>query len=191
MNPMTPLATALLADLDTYASADAQERALLTRIRDFVRASASAFSRANPHGHITASAVLVQPEGSAFVLRWHRKLGRWLQPGGHMEEADESVFAAALREAREETGIERFAFPTGDLILDMDVHPIPAYGPDPAHFHYDIRYLLTVPESLPPLPEDCALFTFEQALAAGMDDSLARALRKARSRIVHRPSSIP
>ncbi len=65
------------------------------------------------------------------------------------------------------------------FVLDMDVHLIPAHGPDPAHFHYDIRYLFTVSGLPPPLPAGCSLFTLEEALAAGIDDSLARALRKA------------
>ena len=102
----------------------------------------------------------------------------------------------ALREAREETGIEAFEAPVGERILDVDVHPIPAHGSEPAHFHYDIRYLLTVSGPLPPFPEGCGLFTLEQALVAGVDESLARALRKAADRLrgfspvpnTHRPS---
>ena len=181
---MSPLASALLADLETYAAADGLERASLSQIQDFVSSSPDPFSRANPPGHVTASAVVARPEDSAFLLVWHRKLSRWLQPGGHMEEADASVFEAAQREAREETGIQTFAFPTGDLILDMDVHAIPAYGPDPAHFHYDIRYLLTVRDAdTVPQSNEMRWFALSEALAAGVDDSLARALRKATDRL--------
>jgi len=178
---MASLAAALLADLDACEAAfsDDRERSSIARIRDFVSRSPAAFSRANPEGHITASAVVTRREDSVFLLVWHRKLARWLQPGGHMEPSDASVFATARREAREETGIEDFAFPIGDRILDVDVHPIPAYGPDPAHFHYDIRYLFTVEGPTPPLPEETAWFSLPQALAAGVDDSLTRALRKA------------
>jgi 8-oxo-dGTP pyrophosphatase MutT (NUDIX family) len=180
---VTPLAAALLADLDgcEAAASDGRERSSIALIRDFLSRSPDPFSRATAEGHVTASAVVAWTE--AFLLVWHRKLVRWLQPGGHLEPSDESVFAAALREAREETGIEAFAFPIGDRILDVDVHPIPAHGPDPAHSHYDIRYLFSVPGSPSPLSEDCALFTLDQALAAGIDDSLARALRKAAERL--------
>jgi 8-oxo-dGTP pyrophosphatase MutT (NUDIX family) len=177
-----PLAAALLHDLDAYTAADSREQASLSRIRDFVSRSPDAFSRANPEGHITASAVVTRPEDPAFLLVWHRKLDRWLQPGGHMEDGDGSVFAAAVREAREETGLEHFAFPLGERILDVDVHPIPPHGPDPPHFHFDIRYVLAAtPAETDAQYGEIRWFTLREAMAAGIDDSLARALRKAAS----------
>jgi 8-oxo-dGTP pyrophosphatase MutT (NUDIX family) len=177
-----PLAAALLHDLDACTAADSREQASLSRIRDFVSCSPGPFSRANPEGHITASAVVTRPEDSAFLLVWHRKLGRWLQPGDHMENGDGSVFAAAVREAREETGLEHFAFPIEERILDVDVHPIPPHGPDPPHFHFDIRYVLAAtPAETDAQNEEIRWFTLPQAMAAGIDDSLARALRKAAS----------
>jgi len=179
-DPVIPLADVLLADLDIHAATDEREGASLARIRDFVSVCPNAFSRANAEGHVTASAIVARPEDAAFLLVWHRKLKRWLQPGGHMEEADGSVFAAALREAREETGLEGFGFPIGERILDVDVHPIPSRGPDPAHFHFDIRYLVTVSAvETASREEEIRWFALSQALAAGIDESLARALRKA------------
>jgi 8-oxo-dGTP pyrophosphatase MutT (NUDIX family) len=178
--PVTPRALAFLDQLDAYRPADGQERASLESIREFVARSPAAFSRTNAEGHITASAVVARREDSAFLLVWHRKLARWLQPGGHLEESDPSVFAAAVREANEETGLERFTSPLAEDILDVDVHPIPAHGPDPAHFHYDVRYLFL---ARPPEPAsrdgEVRWFTPSQAMEAGVDESLKRALRKA------------
>ena len=170
--------------MDDYFPSDDHERASLTRIREFVARSPDAFSRSNAEGHITASAVVADPRAPAFLLVWHRKLGRWLQPGGHLEEDDASVFAAALREAREETGIEAFGLASDDRILDVDVHSIPAHGPDPAHFHYDIRYLLIGPSPYPVTRDsETRWFSLPEALAAGADDSVARVLRKALARL--------
>jgi 8-oxo-dGTP pyrophosphatase MutT (NUDIX family) len=180
MTSVTPFALSFLDRLAAHQPADARERASFERIREFVSGSPAAFSRTNPEGHITASAVVARREDSAFLLVWHRKLARWLQPGGHLEESDRSIFAAAVREAREETGLEGFTSPLGEGIFDLDVHPIPAHGPDPAHFHYDVRYLLlATPPEPAPRDGDVRWFTLSGALEAGVDESLARALRKA------------
>jgi 8-oxo-dGTP pyrophosphatase MutT (NUDIX family) len=178
------------SDLDAYSAADEIEQASLARIREFVARSPDPFSRSNPEGHITASAVVADPRAPAFLLVWHRKLGRWLQPGGHLEDGDLSVLATALREAQEETSIEDFAQPIGDRILDVDVHPIPAHGPDPAHFHFDIRFLLTPTDPAPSRLADAAWFSPAEALSSS-DDSLRRALRKAISRLSPKQPSQP
>ncbi len=168
-----------------HAAAGPAEAESLSRIRRFLAGSSDPFRRHNPEGHVTGSAVVARPDGSAFLLVWHRKLSRWLQPGGHTEEADTSVFATALREAREETGIAVFDAPLGPAVLDVDVHAIPAHGGDAAHSHFDLRYLLTARgESDPEASEDPARpmrwMTLIQARAEGVDESLARALDKAR-----------
>jgi 8-oxo-dGTP pyrophosphatase MutT (NUDIX family) len=76
------------------------------------------------------------------VLIHHRKLNRWLQPGGHVEDADTSWREAARREVTEETGLSRFiAQRDDDDVFDVDVHPIPPRKDEPAHFHYDLRFL--------------------------------------------------
>jgi len=140
------------------------------------------FRRSHPVGHVTASAVIARPSGDSVLLVFHRKLGRWLQPGGHVESDDESVFAAALRETREETGIEGFEAPIGDTILDLDVHAIPAHGKDPAHFHYDVRFLLTTADGRVPSPR-AAWFSFVEVGVADRDGSLGRATLKAALRL--------
>jgi 8-oxo-dGTP pyrophosphatase MutT (NUDIX family) len=174
----------LLEDLSRYAAEDAAEAESLARMLRFLEGPLDPFARENPEGHFTGSAVVARPDGSAFLLVHHRKLGRWLQPGGHTETGDASVFETALREAREETGIARFGEPLGRRILDVDVHAIPARAADPAHFHFDVRYLLTSDarghaERAEDPARPMVWLALAEALAAGVDASLSRALRKA------------
>lgn len=178
----------LLSALEGYAPASFGEAESLAQIRGFLESPADPFARGNPEGHITASAIVARPDGSEFLLVYHRKLSRWLQPGGHTEDSDASAFETALREAREETGIARFETPLLQRVFDVDVHAIPAHKNDPAHAHFDIRYLLTTVESAhAPSAEDPARpmrwLSFEQAQELGLDPSLARALEKARARL--------
>jgi 8-oxo-dGTP pyrophosphatase MutT (NUDIX family) len=174
----------LREDLSRYAAEDAAEAESIARMLRFLEARGDPFARENPEGHFTGSAIVARPDGSAFLLVHHRKLGRWLQPGGHTEEGDPSVFDTALREAREETGIGGFEEPCGRRILDVDVHAIPARASDPAHFHFDVRYLLASgAQGHADRAEDPARpmvwLSLADALAAGVDASLTRALRKA------------
>lgn len=172
----------LLEELDQYVPGDKAEAASLAKIRDLLMRPPDPFTRKETE-HVTASAVVTRPDGSAFLLVHHRRLDRWLQPGGHVEPEDESTLAAALREAREETGIPSFETPLRARILDLDVHPIPAFPDRPPHVHFDLRYLATTRLDPPPHPSDEVLaarwFSLAEALAAGVDASLARALRKA------------
>ncbi len=175
----------LLSDLAEYVPGDPREGASLSWMRRFLAAPADPFARENPEGHVTASALVARPDGSAFLLLHHRKLGRWLQPGGHTEPEDASAFDAALREAREETGIAALEAPFGRAIFDIDVHPIPARGDEPAHHHFDVRYLFTTEAGLDRAAAEDAgrpmeWMSFGDALASGIDASLTRALEKAR-----------
>ncbi|HTD51962.1 MAG TPA: NUDIX hydrolase [Thermoanaerobaculia bacterium] len=172
----------LLEELDRYVPGDEAEAASLAKIRDLLTRAPDPFTRRETE-HITASAVVARPDASAFLLVHHKRLDRWLQPGGHVEPEDETALASALREAREETGVPSFETPLHDRILDLDVHPIPAFPDRPPHVHFDLRYLATTRLDPPPDPSDEVLaarwFSLADALAAGVDASLARALRKA------------
>ncbi len=173
----------LLGWLASHVPADADEAASLARIRALVTAPADPFARDNPTGHVTGSAVVARPDASAFLLVHHRKLGRWLQPGGHVDPEDDSVLATALREVREETGVLAVVPALDGRIFDVDVHAIPARRDEPAHEHFDVRYLVTSTksESAAQAAEVRALawMSLDEALAAGADGSLERALRKA------------
>ncbi len=88
-------------------------------------------------GHITASGFVLNPEGTAVVLVDHPKIGRWLQPGGHVEPSDGSLEAAARREIDEETGLDELA---SLGMFDLDIHTFPAHGDQPTHLHFDVRF---------------------------------------------------
>ncbi len=111
----------------------------------FIEEHPDCFERTQLKGHITASALLLHPSEQSCLLTFHRKLQRWLQPGGHAD-GDNSALRVAMREAEEESGISGVEVVDSE-IFDVDVHLIPArpqYG-EPEHYHYDVRYLLRAP----------------------------------------------
>jgi 8-oxo-dGTP pyrophosphatase MutT (NUDIX family) len=122
-----------------YITTDAQELEYRGRMLELL-ASPVPFLRSNfLPGHFTASAFVLAPERDALLLILHRKLGLWLQPGGHVEPSDPSLAAAARREVAEEVGAELEADPL-ETPFDLDIHRIPAHKSDPAHEHFDVRF---------------------------------------------------
>ncbi len=108
----------------------------------FVDGVARPWSRATLEGHLTASAWVVDRTRSYAGMIHHRKLNRWLQPGGHIDDEDASWRTAAQRELTEETGLTDFvATQDAERLFDVDIHSIPARGNEPVHFHYDLRFL--------------------------------------------------
>lgn len=122
------------------------ERAVLRRFEAFVAAHDDCLLRSCAPGHITSSAWILSPDGEHALLTHHRKLGRWLQLGGHVD-GEAQVEQACLREAQEESGMSAFTFvawwrDAALVPLDLDVHEIPARRDEPAHDHWDVRFLL-------------------------------------------------
>lgn len=128
----------LLAD---YASRYPAEGPVLERFLAFVNAHERCFERDLWAGHVTGSAWLVDASRERVLLTHHRKLGRWLQLGGHSDGNPDSL-QVAMTEASEESGLA--VVPLSGAVFDLDIHEIPARGNDPAHFHYDVRFALQV-----------------------------------------------
>jgi 8-oxo-dGTP pyrophosphatase MutT (NUDIX family) len=102
--------------------------------------SPTPFSRAEFHpGHITCTGLVLAPDGERVLLVHHRRLGRWLLPGGHVEPDDATIADAARREVVEETGAALAADPAPRLV-SLDVHGIPAAKGEPYHLHHDLLF---------------------------------------------------
>ncbi|MCX4436443.1 NUDIX hydrolase [Streptomyces mirabilis] len=132
-------------------------------------------------GHITASALVIDPVGGRVLLTLHRKLQMWLQMGGHCEPGDPTLAAAALREATEESGIEGLVLlPGGPVTLDR--HAIPA----PCNWHLDVQYAALAPaEAVAAISDeslDLRWFPYEE-VADVADASVVRLLEATRARL--------
>ena len=101
-----------------------------------------AHRRACLEGHLTASALVLDADRERALLTHHKKLGRWLQLGGHCD-GDANLPAVALREAREESGIEGLRVVPAPI--DVDIHTIPARPGEPEHLHLDTRFVVLAP----------------------------------------------
>jgi 8-oxo-dGTP pyrophosphatase MutT (NUDIX family) len=160
--------------LRLHVAADDREEADRCAMLQLARELSDPLSRSEPSAHFTASAFVVDETGGRTCLVRHAKLGRLLQPGGHVEPGDGSLEEAALREACEETGLELRLHPAAPRPLDVDVHRIPARGDEPEHLHLDVRFLLVG------RGEPCDGAAWHELGTAG-DESVDRLAAKARA----------
>ncbi|WP_342270130.1 NUDIX hydrolase [Rickettsia endosymbiont of Orchestes rusci] len=110
------------------------------KMLEFLNNYKNPFSRELAIGHFTASAFLLNSDKTKFLLMHHNKLNKWIQLGGHCN-GDSDVLAVAIKEAKEESGIEEIE-PISTEIYDLDIHYIPERHQELAHYHYDVRFLL-------------------------------------------------
>lgn len=130
----------LLQLLDNYASRYPEESETVERFRRFVEENEDCFERSLQQGHITGSAWIIDEAGRRTLLTHHAKLNLWLQTGGHAD-GNTDALAVARLEAEEESGLQTLDTVSSE-IFDLDIHPIPERPNEPAHFHYDVRFLL-------------------------------------------------
>jgi 8-oxo-dGTP pyrophosphatase MutT (NUDIX family) len=140
-------ATSAAATLRDWHPPDAGQAALRQAFLGFLDARPDACDRRCVPGHLTASTVLLDAAGEHVLLTLHRRVGRWVQLGGHCEVGDLSLAGAALREATEESGID-------GLVLDpeplhLDVHPVTCSLGQPTR-HFDVRFTAHAPAGAQP-----------------------------------------
>jgi len=183
--PETPDLAGLRRALRAHRAEDDAEARHLARIAAFVEGHADPFDRRIPEGHLTGSAFVIGDGGRRVLLLHHRKLQRWLQPGGHADVGETAGEVVALREAREETGLEGLRLhAAAPRPLDVDVHLIPARLGEPAHEHLDLRYLALADEgALVPARAEARVvkwFEWKELGPLDLDPGLLRGLAKAR-----------
>ena len=129
----------LIQLIQNYSKRYPDEQVAITML-SFIENHTNHFSRTNHHGHFTGSAWIIDPDKSKILMTHHKKIGKWLQLGGHAD-GEQDLLKVSQREAIEESGINNFITLSNE-IFDMDIHEIPPIGSDPKHLHYDIRFLL-------------------------------------------------
>jgi len=170
----------LLDLLARYLSAAPEAEPTVRLFREFAAAHSDCLERSCAPGHFTGSAWLVDRTGGRVLLTHHRKLNKWLQLGGHAD-GDGDLARVALREAEEESGLNDLV--VDPAIFDLDRHMIPARGSEPAHWHYDVRFVVrtTGSEEFSVTHESNALAWREIAQIAAdasFDESVRRMARK-------------
>jgi 8-oxo-dGTP pyrophosphatase MutT (NUDIX family) len=132
-------------------------------------------------GHVTASGIVLTPDAGRVALVFHQGLGRWLQPGGHVEPDDTSIVGAAAREVREETGI--LVDPRMEpAVVGVDVHEIPPRGVEPGHRHFDLVFRFVAPAGArlaPPGQRRAVWCAVNRLTDFDVDEPLLAAVRRA------------
>ena len=146
----------------------------------FVENHADCLLRSQLSGHVTGSAWIVDASRTRTLLTHHRKLDKWLQLGGHAD-GDPNILAVALREAREESGLKEIK-PAHAEIFDVDRHWIPERKAEPAHWHYDLRFMIVADPDEPLVvtneSKDLAWVAVAGVTKLNPEESMARMVRK-------------
>lgn len=165
--------------LRKFAETHPERQPAADTMQAFICSTPHCFERSHAAGHMTGSAWLLNTAGDKALLTLHHNLQRWMQTGGHAD-GDPDLLRVALREAEEESGISGIT-PISNDIFDIDIHLIPdrpARG-EPAHYHYDVRYLLRAPHeqfTISPESDDLAWWSPADFAArhATLDPSVLR-----------------
>ncbi|MDR0968527.1 MAG: NUDIX hydrolase [Holosporaceae bacterium] len=130
----------LIEKLERYYPEDEIEKVDKEKMLEFLSVCENCFERSLPVGHFTGSCWLESYDGAKFLLGEHKKMKFWAQLGGHAD-GDGDLVRVALKEAHEESGLKDIV-PLSGEIFDIGVHLTPEYKGIPAHYHFDVRFLL-------------------------------------------------
>ena len=181
------MAAALLQALQSHKPADAQEGADLRAMMALLQSGQECFVRTNLWAHFTGSALLVNAAGDKVLLNHHRALDRWLHFGGHAD-GNPDLYDVARRELIEESGVTAFE-PLIPGIFDIDIHPIPYNEKkgEPAHLHYDVRFLFRMTDDSEFMVSDESVAArwcgYEEAKALAASVTFTRMLDKWRAAV--------
>ena len=179
---MRQATTSLIEALDRCPQPTRVEALAVRRVRALA-ARTDPWTRDDPL-HVTASALVVHPATRRVLLRWHERLGRWMQVGGHADPGETEPLAIALREAQEETGLPDLrAWPSADPV-HLVIVGVPPNAVEPAHEHADIRYVLATdsPERATPESDNAPIrwTDVDDALDFIDEENLREFLRRAK-----------
>jgi 8-oxo-dGTP pyrophosphatase MutT (NUDIX family) len=170
----------LVQRLKSYTVIEQHDSETRDRFLDFVESSPQCFERSLSIGHVTGSAWIVNPTRDRFLLTFHSKLNIWLQLGGHAD-GNPNVLDVALREAREESGLDNIRCLTPE-IFDLDIHRIPEHKEVAEHYHYDARFLFEADDAQPLVisdeSHDLRWLRSEEIRQLTQEESILRMLRK-------------
>lgn len=178
--PLHADAVRVIADL---AANNDMEAAVRQGFLGFLAARPDAMWRSCAPGHLTASALVIEPSRRLVLLTLHPRAGLWVQLGGHCEPGDNTLLDVAVREGREESGIGSLSFDPAPL--GLDVHPITCSLGVPTR-HFDVRFLAVATAGSEPVRSEESLdlqwFSWD-ALPEGTSPELPRLVEVARMRL--------
>ena len=167
--------------LRAYCPCNEEQEAVRGKFFDFIRTNPDCLLRSCVPGHLTGSAFVVDSSGGKVLLVHHRKLGKWLQPGGHAD-GDSDLQRVAAREVSEETGLSGLR-PLLNGVFDLDIHTIPARPGEPEHLHYDVRFLFDADAGMPLLvsheSHSLCWIKLQDVPSLSSEESILRMVRKA------------
>lgn len=172
--------------LTNYKTADTAEHKMHQDMLTFAGSYPQCLERSLAIGHITTSAWITDHSRTYVLLTHHRKLGKWLQLGGHAD-GESNLPKSAMKEAKEESGLTRIHF-LEEGIFDVDIHLIPARKLEPAHYHYDIRFLMEADKNEPLVisheSKDLRWVEVNKLIHLNPEESIMRMVRKHQSKFM-------